>query len=261
MLSLSNLMSSAPSWSVVMILLVIGLLFGVINTLAGGGSILSLPALLFLGVPPHASNATNRVAGVTQTMGAVIGFWRGGALSREGILRLTFYAVLGGFLGPWVSLQMNQESMRICIQVCLALIALFTLLAPARLFQDPPPRPKPKIVQHLFGVLVAFYGGFLQAGIGLVSLYYLRFICGYDLVRGTAIKVFFILMLTFPALAVFTWYGEVQWWTGSCLALGSIGGAWIGVRLSLSSKGSKIIRVALPITAILMVVSLTVKSL
>jgi uncharacterized membrane protein YfcA len=260
MSSLSALISSAPSWSVVTVLLIIGALFGVINTLAGGGSILSLPALLFLDVAPHAANATNRVAGVTQTISAVIGFWRGGALSKDGLWVLIFYALLGGFLGPWVSLQMNQESMRVCIQICLALIALFTLFAPARLFQDPPPPPKSKTIQHLVGFSVAFYGGFLQAGIGLVSLYYLRFICGYDLVKGTAVKTLFILSLTIPALGVFIWHGEVQWLIGSCLALGSIGGAWFGVRLSLSPKGSKIIRIALPITAILMVISLMVKS-
>ena len=261
MSSLSDFVSAAPSGAVALMLLVIGALFGIINTLAGGGSILSLPALLFLDVPPHAANATNRVAGVTQTVSAVIGFWRGGALSKDGMWTLIIYAMVGGFLGPWVSLQMDQESMRTCIQICLALIALFTLLAPARLFRDPPPPPRSRFIQHIMGLSVAFYGGFLQAGIGLVSLYYLRFICGYDLVRGTAMKALFILALTLPALGVFIWHGEVQWWTGGCLALGSIGGAWLGVRLSLSPKGSRVIRVALPITALLMTISLTLKSL
>ena len=77
MSSLNHFISSAPSGSVIAVLLLIGILFGIINTLAGGGSILSLPALLFLGVSPHAANATNRVAGVTQTISAVVGFWRG----------------------------------------------------------------------------------------------------------------------------------------------------------------------------------------
>lgn len=174
---------------------------------------------------------------------------------------LITYASLGGVLGPLVSLQMNQGAMRVCIQVCLALVALFTLFAPRRLFIDPPPEPRSVLTQHLCGLGVAFYGGFLQAGIGLVSLYYLRFICGYDLVRGTAVKALFILALTIPALVVFIWHGEVWWWSGGCLALGSVLGALIGVRLSLSPRGSQVIRGALPITALLMVVSLIIKSL
>ena len=151
--------------------------------------------------------------------------------------------------------------MRVVIQICLALVALFTLFAPRRLFVDPPPPPKSKLAQHLGGFFVAFYGGFLQAGIGLVSLYYLRFICGYDLVRGTAIKAFFILALTLPALIVFMWHGEVWWLSGGYLALGSIAGAWLGVRLSLSTRGARVIRGMLPITALLMVLSLVIKSL
>ncbi len=237
-------------------LLIIGALFGLINTIAGGGSILTLPALMMLGLEPHAANATNRVGGVLQTMSAAIGFWRRGTFKGERIGFLLFYALLGGILGPWVSLRLSQSSMALVIQICLAMIALFTIGAPRRLFQDPPPPPKGKVCQHIAAFVVSFYGGFLQAGIGLVSLYLLRFFCGFDLVRGTAVKALYLLTLTIPTLLMFMWYGQVRWLFGAVIALGSILGATLGVHLSLSESGHKIIRSALPVTALLMVISL-----
>lgn len=241
-------------------LLIIGILFGVINTIAGGGSILTLPALMMLGLSPHHANATNRVGGAIQTLSAVIGFWKKGSFTDEKLGFLIFYAIIGGIVGPWVSLQLEQSQMAVVIQVCLVAVAGFTLFAPKRLFQDPPPPAKPKLIQHLGAFLVSFYGGFLQAGIGLVSLYYLRFICGYDLVKGTAVKALYLCALTFPTLLTFMWFDQVRWGVGCLLAIGSIMGATIGVRLSLSDAGSKIIRTALPVTAIFMIISLVARS-
>ena len=246
--------------STLCLLLLVGLLFGLINTIAGGGSILTLPALMMIGLEPHAANATNRVAGVLQTMSAAIGFWRRRAFADQKVGFLLIYAVVGGTLGPWVSLQLDQASMGFVIQTCLIVIALFTLLAPKRLFQDPPPPPKSVFVQHLCAFVVSFYGGFLQAGIGLVSLYLLRFVCGYDLVRGTAVKALYLCVLTVPTLFVFMWHGQVRWLYGLIIAMGTILGANLGVRLSLSPKGSELIRRALPVTAILMIVSLVLRT-
>ena len=121
------------------------------------------------------------------------------------------------------------------------------------------PAKKPWL-QHLGAFVVSFYGGFLQAGIGLVSLYYLRFFCGFDLVRGTAVKALYLSILTLPTLMMFMWFGQVKWIAGSLLAIGSILGAYVGVNLSLSESGNKIIRKALPITALLMIASLVIRS-
>ena len=241
-------------------LLLVGVLFGLINTLSGGGSILTLPALMMLGLDPHSANATNRVGGVLQTLSAAIGFWKRGAFEDQSVRFLLGYAMIGGTLGPWVSLQLDQSTMVIVIQSCLLTIALFTILAPKRMFQDPSPAPKSLIVQHCAAFVVSFYGGFLQAGIGLVSLYLLRFICGYDLVRGTAIKSLYLCVLTLPTLVVFIWFGQVRWIYGLILAFGSIIGAHFGVRVSLSPKGNEMIRAALPFTAILMMMSLMIRS-
>ena len=240
--------------------LVIGILFGVINTIAGGGSILTLPALMMFGLSPHAANATNRVGGVIQTFSAVLGFWKRGAFHHERFGFLIFYAVVGGTLGPWVSLQLSHSKMAVVIQCCLMMIALFTLGAPKSLFIDPPPPERSKLYQHLGAFLVSFYGGFLQAGIGLLSLYYLRFICGYDLVRGTAVKAMYLFALTLPSLLVFVWHGQVCWRVGSLLALGSVIGASLGVKISLSEQGNLLIRKALPLTALLMITSLVIRS-
>ena len=241
-------------------LILIGVLFGVINTLAGGGSVLSLPALIFLGLPPHAANATNRVVGITQTLSALASFWRGGAMRGERLWVWLALAPIGGVIGARASLWVTQQQMGVAIQISLCAIALFTLLAPRRLLDDPPPPPRGALARALFGALTVLYGGFLQAGIGLVSVYYLRFVCGYDLVRATALKVVIIAGLTLPSLLTFVYYGEVRWAVGLTLALGGAVGAQVGVRLSLSARGARVIRAALPVAALLMVAGLAWKA-
>ena len=252
---------SSTSLSEFILLLSIGVLFGVINTLAGGGSILSLPALLFLGVSPHAANATNRLGGILQTLSATWSFFRKGELDRGPLALLSFYAITGGLVGSSVSLLLSQESMDLCIQLCLFAVALFTLMAPRRLFEDPPPAPKAKWVQHVMGLLVAFYGGFLQAGIGLVSLYYFRFFWGRGMVEATILKTVFIVLFTAPALIIFIEQDQVRWAIGGALALGAMIGAQIGVKLSLSPKGAELIRKALPIAGVLMILGLMGRAL
>jgi len=250
---------SAPH--VILILTLIGVLFGVINTLAGGGSVLSLPALLLLGLPPHAANATNRVVGITQTLSALWSFARKGELRGTPVALIALIASVGGVIGARLSLLLSQSQMNLCIQLCLGSIATFTLLAPKRLFEEPPPPARSPSAQ-LFGALIAsLYGGFIQAGIGLVSLYYMRFICGHTLVKATALKVVFITALTIPSLLTFIYYGQVWWLSGVALAFGGLLGAQLGVHLSLGAQGGKVIRTALPFAAILMLIGLVWRTL
>jgi uncharacterized protein len=255
------ILTSSTSLSDLLLLLSVGVLFGVINTLAGGGSIFSLPALLFLGVSPHAANATNRLGGILQTLSATWSFFRRGEVDRGPLLLLSFYAITGGVLGSSVSLLLSQESMDLCIQACLFAVALFTLMAPKRLFIDPPPAPKAKWIQHIMGLLVAFYGGFLQAGIGLVSLYYFRFFWGRGMVEATILKTVFIVLFTAPALIIFIEQDQVRWAIGGTLALGAMIGAQLGVNLSLSPKGAELIGRALPIAGVLMILGLMGRAL
>ena len=108
------------SWSTAILLSIVGVLFGLINTLAGGGSVLTLPALMLIGLPPHAANATNRVGGSIQTLSAAYGFWKRGAFNTKGLAHLVFYALLGGTLGPWLSLHGSICEVSIRILWCLS---------------------------------------------------------------------------------------------------------------------------------------------
>lgn len=251
-----------PSQPLIFIVLIsIGILFGLINTLAGGGSILSLPALLLLGLPPHAANATNRVIGITQTLSALWSFARKGELKGAPIIMISTVSGIGGIIGARLSLLLSQAQMNLCIQLCLISIAAFTLLAPKRLFEEPPPSEQPRSYQLIGALFVALYGGFIQAGIGLVSLYYMRFICGHTLVKATALKVVFITALTIPSLLTFIYFGQVWWMSAFALAVGGLIGAQLGVYLSLGEQGEKMIGRALPFAAILMLLGLIWRSI
>jgi len=234
-------------------LLAVGVVYGVINTLSGGGSVLSLPALLFLGLPPHIANGTNRVVGVTQTLSALLAFWRGGALKGERVWGWFALAAAGGALGAYASLRVPAGALAALMQLCLSAIALGTLLTPPRLLRGAPPPPRGLLARALGAVVVVLYGGFLQAGVGLLIVYYLRFTWGYDLVRATALKTLLAAGLMLPSLVTFAVYAEIRWGVGLTLALGGAVGAQLGVRVSLSPRGAQVIRVALPVTALLMV--------
>ena len=246
------------SWLFAVLLFLLGLGFGVINTLAGGGSTLSLPAMLLLGLSPHVANATNRLAGIVQTLSAVIGFMRQGKLKHPVIKHLTWYALIGGSCGSYCSLLVSPQILNYWIQICITMIAIFLWCAPSD-WVDRDFKPHSKLTCHMVGLLIAFYGGFLQAGVGIICFYYIRYFWGLGSIEAVIMKVVFIAIFTLPALIIYSVNGQVHWWIGTLLALGSGIGAWLSVNLSLSDQGSDWIRKALPVAAILMVLGLALK--
>jgi uncharacterized protein len=244
--------------SFLIILLILGVCFGIINTLAGGGSTLSLPVMLFLGLSPHMANATNRLAGIVQTVSAVIGFMQQGKFKHPVIKYLVLYSFTAGSLGAYCSLLVSPIILNYWIQVCIAGVAIFLLVTPNDWVDKDFP-VQSQVSRHLVGLLIAFYGGFLQAGVGIICFYYLRIFWGLSSIDSIVMKVLFIAIFTIPAMFIFTMHAQIHWLIGGILALGSAFGAFLGVKLSLSVKGSQWIRTSLPLAALLMVIGLLIK--
>jgi uncharacterized membrane protein YfcA len=226
------------------ILVCVGLATGTLNVLAGGGSLLSLPVLIFLGLPPTVANGTNRVAILVQNIGAVWGFRRHGLIPR-GWLRLGVPpSLLGALCGMWVAVQVGDATLQRVLAFLMVAIAVWTIWnpiqPPVNAAAEPPASAvgRAALLVAFFGI--GFYGGFIQAGAGFVVLAVLG-AAGLDLVRSNALKVTLVLIFTPLALAGFALNGLVDWGLGFSLAIGNFMGALLGVRLNVK-KGQTWVR-------------------
>jgi uncharacterized membrane protein YfcA len=218
-----------------LLVILVGVFAGTVNTIAGGGSLITLPALIFLGVPPTVANGTNRVVVMTQSFTATANYQREGLLDWRRALRLMAPIAVGTFIGAWASAQLSDELFRKVIGVAMLCVLALMLAKPKRWLSDRPasdPGPLWLRIPALLGV--GFYGGFLCAGVGVVTLVTLALLEGLDLLRGNAIKVFLVGMCTLLSLLVFVEKGLVAWDVAIALAAGSSVGGWLGSKLTMS---------------------------
>jgi hypothetical protein len=230
-------------WYSYPLLLVAGFVSGFVNTLAGSGSAVTLPVLIFLGLPAHIANGTNRVAIVLQNVSGVWTFRQRGALDLRGAMWLSVPAVLGSALGAQVSLRLDEATMRQVIGVVMLMMCVIILLRPSRWLHGAVESmaTHPNWKHMLLFFLIGMYGGFIQVGVGIFLLAGLVLGIGYDVVRANAVKVAVVLAFTLVALAVFVLNGRVQWREGLILAVGSMAGAWVGARFAVE-KGALWVR-------------------
>jgi uncharacterized membrane protein YfcA len=224
---------------------------GTLNIIAGGGSMLTLPVMIFLGLPPTVANGTNRVAIVIQSVGATWSFHRRKLISREWVLLAVPPALIGVVVGTLAAVRIGDLAFQRILAVVLVGAAAWTVWRPIRPPEegDPlPPRGGKRWAFVFFFFLVGAYGGFIQAGVGFIILA-VTSAGGLNLIRGNALKVTLILGFTPLALAVFAWTGKVDWAMGFALAAGNFLGALAGVRLQIL-KGHKWVRSVVTLTII-----------
>ena len=238
-----------------LVLLVVGFVASTVNTLAGGGSFLTLPLLMFMGLPAGAANATNRVGVLAQNVGAVWGFHRYGVLDWRWALGAAVPTAVGSGIGAWLALGMGDREFKRLLAFLMIAICLWTLLDRGRSRKGAAGAlvERPWLVKAGF-FLVGIYGGFVQAGIGFLVLA-LTTLAGFDLVRGNAVKVLAVLLQTLVALAVFLTAGQVRWAEGACLAAGGLLGSLVGVRLTVL-KGHRWLETVVTVTMVLFAVRL-----
>lgn len=209
-----------------------GLVAGTINVLAGGGSFLTLPLLIFFGLPPTVANATNRIGVLLQNVGAVWGFHRHGVLDWKSVAWAAGPATLGAVVGTWMALGVGDQTFQRILAFLMVAVTLWSLWNPLKGRADKAqggPRAGLLAVGFFF---VGVYGGFVQAGVGFFILAATT-LAGLDLVRGNAVKVLSVLLLTSVSLAIFAGHGKVDWVLGLALGAGNTVGGFVGVRLAV----------------------------
>jgi uncharacterized protein len=220
----------------VALLLGTGLIAGVINTLAGGGSNLTLPALMIMGLPADVANATNRVGVLLQCLVGTHALDRHGRLARNDIGPILVPTLLGSLIGALCASYLPTTYLKPILLTTMVGMALIILIRPTTIAPLPDESPKqvggsPSAWVTLF--IAGVYGGFVQAGVGFILLAAFAGGLRYDLVRANALKMFCTAVLTILALAIFIWRGQVHWIPGLVLAAGTMTGARIGVRFAL----------------------------
>lgn len=218
------------------LLWLVGFLAGGINTVAGGGSNLTLPVLMMLGLPADVANGTNRVGVTLQCIVSVAGFDRHASLDRPAIIPILIPSMIGGLIGALTAALMPGLYLKPLLLGTILLMSLIILIRPG--IMAPPPGSKAlSPTRHrgawwgLFGA--GLYGGFVQAGVGFILLAALAGGLRYDLLRANALKTVCALAFTSIAMVVFVIFGQVWWIPGLILATGSMLGAHLAVNVAV----------------------------
>jgi len=208
-----------------------GLAAGFINTLAGGGSAITIPILTEI-VGINVANGTNRIAILAANASALTRFQRGGAVPWKQVPKLIIPMVLGAGLGAWVATELSADVLKKVFAFVLVLVAASVLFKPSR-WVEGHERVMKEPWRSLLFFAIGFYGGSVQAGVGFMLLGGLVVGSGMDLVRGNAAKVALILCYTPVALLLFASAAQVDLRVGLVLSLGQMTGAWIAARLAI----------------------------
>lgn len=243
------------------LLIVAGVAAGFINTVAGGGSLLTLPLLIFMGLPPAMANGTNRIALAIQNISAIAGFKSKGISSFKYASLLGATSFLGAIVGARVSVELSGELFNRILSVVILLVVISLIFNPVKNAGQHLERlsNKYQAIGAITFFFVGMYGGFIQAGVGFIIMAALTYVNRFTLVKTNSIKVFVVLVYTFAALGVFIYSGMVNWLFGLTLAIGNATGAWIASRMSVD-KGDKFVKTFLIIAALGMAVMLWIKS-
>jgi hypothetical protein len=247
----------------------IGLVAGWINTVAGAGSLLLLPALIFTGLDASEANATNRIGILAQTLAAVIGYRRAGMSIARADVVLTVAAMVGGGIGSFVATLLDPSEMQIAIVIAMGVMLVLSLVPsgkkkdatpdgaePAAPAAPPTRLPAPTPGMIAVFVAIGIYGGFLQAGVGILVLLYLSLAHGIGLVASNVVKSTVTLALTIVAIAVFASRGEgIDVARGGVLAITSALGGLAGAR-STVALGDRFVRVAVTLAVLVSMIKL-----
>ena len=241
----------------IIVLVCVGFVAGCINTLAGGGSLLTLPILIFLGLPPNVANGTNRIAIVFQNIFTTAGFKSKGVITFPFSIYLGTSALLGSIIGAQIAVDIKGETFNKILAIIMIIVVVYMIFQSKSKQQN---RIEKTTGKHLWISIVLFffvgvYGGFIQAGVGFIMLLILSSVSNLSLVKSNAIKVTVALIYTVSAVAVFAFNDKINWEVGLTLAIGNSVGGWLASRWSVK-KGDGIIRKFLVVMILIMAIKL-----
>ena len=228
----------------IIILIVGGFFVGFINTLAGGGSIISLSILMYvMGLPASVANGTNRIAIALQTITATSNFKKQNILDWRKGLKLGIPAVIGSIIGAMIAVDMNDEIFEKAMVIIMFFMLAFIFYKPQVWLKGNQELMEKKVSPFLMFIffLIGIYGGFIHVGIGYLLLISIVMGAGYDLVKANAIKIFIVMLYIPFSLAIFIYNDDVNYLYGFTLAIGNVIGAIVASKMAIKN-GANFVR-------------------
>ena len=240
-----------------LILVFVGLMAGAINTLGGGGSLLTLPALIFLGLPPSIANASNRIGILFSSISATTGYASKGVMNFPFNIYLGFSALFGSLLGAKIAIEIDGQLFNKILSILMIIVLLLIVFKPSNTQNNFVEKLHGKhlLISILIFFLIGIYGGFINAGIGIIIMFFFNSFNNLSLVKSNATKVSVVSIYTFAAVLFFAYNNKIDWEAGFVLATGTSVGAWLASRWSVL-KGDKTIKIFLIICVSVMSIKL-----
>ncbi len=239
-----------------LLLFLVGISTGIINTLAGGGSLLTLPVLIFMGLPSNVANGTNRIAIVLQSFVGTVGYRSKGVSTFPFNIYLGISAFFGSLIGAQIAVDIEGVTFNRILSIIMLIVVSVIVFKPKTKDFNLPERLTGRYL--LYAVVgfffIGIYGGFINAGIGFIIILFLNNVNHLSLIKTNATKVALVFIYSIGALALFAWNDAVNWNLGIVLALGSGLGAWWSSRWSVD-QGEGVIKIAM----IIMVTAMSIK--
>lgn len=220
-------------WQIVL-LMIMGIFAGWLNVMTGGGSLLTVPVMIFMDIPAPVANGTNRIAILAQNITAVYTFFRRGFSDFKLSMSLSAMASIGAVGGAMLGVKL--EGVWFNRILAIVMIIIMVLMATGKkISHDTTENQKPKnlLLGHICMIGAGFWGGFIQIGVGFILMPILHRVMGFNLVHVNMYKVFIILSFTVVALFIFAIQLELLWWAGLGLAIGNSIGGWYGAHTTI----------------------------
>ena len=221
----------------IILLFLCGLLSGVINTIAGGGSLITLPILIFMGLPPTVANGTNRIQLIFQNISAVYGFKSKGISYFKFSGWLSLSSLIGAIIGATIAVNFPEGLFKKLLSIIMILVMLsfFIKKKKNKIFEQKN-KIRNKILSFFLFFLVGIYGGFIHAGVGFFMILILSKINELKISHSNSIKVFVALIFSITAFLIFLFDDKINWIYGINLGIGSALGGWVSSRWSYNKS-------------------------
>lgn len=229
---------------------------GVINTLAGNGSAITLTILTeLLGLPGNVANATNRVGIFTQSLAGTWAFHREGRLKLDNSGLYIALTTIGALAGIYVALIIDNEDFKLVFRYLLVLMLIVVLVNPKRwLAESPQPKAMPLYWSVPLFLGVGFYGGFIQMGMGVIFLAIMVLVARFSIIDSNAVKVAVVALYTAAAVGIFAYKGLIDWRIGGLMAVGQTAGGYLTARFAATDPRAGIWAYRILVTVIILAV-------
>lgn len=240
-----NLLKNADIYSpeIIALLIFAGFLVGIINTIAGSGTVITYSLFMMLGLPVNMANGTIRLGVIMQTLASTLNFKKHNILDWKKGFKLALPVVIGSVVGAQIATEINEDVFEKILAGVLLIMLFFIFYKPDRWLKNQIQKikSKPTIIQLLLFFAIGLYGGFIHIGVGIFMLSVLVLNAGYDLVKANAIKVMIVFLYSPFALAVFILNNQVHYGIGLIAAIGNVFGGIVGSKMAIS-WGSNFVR-------------------